>query len=348
MRISREGGLSFGDRGATPDAATQASWLQVATDPETPGGYLVEAAISLQGAGGPATYQGLDLQVNDGANGARVALYNWADPTDNGYQSTAHWGVALLAPAPVPPPPPPAELSPTLSTVVRGQDDSPTVGQARLADGQDAQTILVTLRDSDGAPLEGLADQIDVVADRAGLVWDQAEDRGDGVYSLRLLADTAGRWQVSVLVGQVALADTASVNFLAASLSDSSVEPGQRVTATGSGFLPGESVRAQLGTTDLGSVLADLVSGTATVAFSVPTGLAAGTHTLTLTGATSGTVTVSFTVARVPDEPTPPTPQAPPGGWADPASGSTVPLALLGLLLVAGGIRLLRRVGLTS
>jgi hypothetical protein len=66
------------------------------------GGYVVELAIDLLGAGGLGSFQGLDFQVNDGspregqATGARTAVHTWAEPTGTGYQSTARWGVAQL------------------------------------------------------------------------------------------------------------------------------------------------------------------------------------------------------------------------------------------------------------
>jgi endo-1,4-beta-xylanase len=92
IRISADNALSFG-RGATE--AEQRALVTSATV-RTATGYLVEAAIDLGPDGGPGTYQGLDFQVNDATAGARGAIHNWADPTNNGYQSTARWGVGRL------------------------------------------------------------------------------------------------------------------------------------------------------------------------------------------------------------------------------------------------------------
>jgi endo-1,4-beta-xylanase len=97
MRISADNKVSFG----TGDEAAQKARLTSATK-RTATGYTVEAAISLLAYGGLGTFQGVDFQVNDGTNGARTAIRNWADPTNAGYQSTAHWGVAqLVGPAPI-------------------------------------------------------------------------------------------------------------------------------------------------------------------------------------------------------------------------------------------------------
>jgi endo-1,4-beta-xylanase len=76
-------------------------------------GYVVEASISLLEAGGPATFHGLDYQVNDASAGARTGIRNWADPTGAGYQSTARWGVGQLVAAPEPEPVPELEVEQT-------------------------------------------------------------------------------------------------------------------------------------------------------------------------------------------------------------------------------------------
>ena len=98
MRINVNNFLSVGTYNDEPGLEVQATWLDSATS-LTDDGYIVEAAISLQGKGGLGTYQGLDFQVNDGTAGHRTAIQNWANPTDNGYQSPYHLGVGLLVPA---------------------------------------------------------------------------------------------------------------------------------------------------------------------------------------------------------------------------------------------------------
>ncbi|WP_282978623.1 endo-1,4-beta-xylanase [Microbacterium barkeri] len=95
LRVNADGVVSFG---AGDEAAQDARTDTAAARTET--GYVVEAAIRLDGAGGPGTFQGLDVQVNDAAAGARTGIRNWADPTGLGYQSTARWGVVQLVTAP--------------------------------------------------------------------------------------------------------------------------------------------------------------------------------------------------------------------------------------------------------
>ena len=94
MRISSANAVSFG----TGDKTVAASWLQSATS-QTATGYIVEAAVDLDGLGGAGSFQGLNLQINDGTAGHRTANNTWADdPTGNSYQSDALWGVAQLMP----------------------------------------------------------------------------------------------------------------------------------------------------------------------------------------------------------------------------------------------------------
>ncbi len=64
------------------------------------GGYIVEISISLLTESGLGTVHGLDFQVNDAASGARQSIRNWADPSAQGYLSTARWGVGQLVAAP--------------------------------------------------------------------------------------------------------------------------------------------------------------------------------------------------------------------------------------------------------
>ncbi|WP_250445062.1 endo-1,4-beta-xylanase [Actinotalea sp. C106] len=104
IRINVDNVVSFG----TGDETFQANRLESATS-TVEGGYVVEAAISLLEDGGPGTFHGLDVQVNDATDGARTAVRTWADPTGLGYQSTARWGVAQLVEAEEEPPPPAAD-----------------------------------------------------------------------------------------------------------------------------------------------------------------------------------------------------------------------------------------------
>ncbi|KAB1883355.1 choice-of-anchor G family protein [Microbacterium maritypicum] len=73
------------------------------------------------------------------------------------------------------------------------------------------------------------------------------------------------------------------------------LERGKQQTAVGTGFTPGETVTGVM-TSDplaLGSQVAN-AQGTVTFAWTVPTATDLGTHTVTLTGATSGSVSATF------------------------------------------------------
>ena len=117
MRVGADNAQSFG----SGDAVYQATLLKSATK-RTSLGYAIEAAISLDELGGALTYHGFDVQVNDATAGVRTSLHNWADPTNAGYQSTAHWGVIQLLPLQplLPQPAPPVRTPDTGGTVVGG------------------------------------------------------------------------------------------------------------------------------------------------------------------------------------------------------------------------------------
>jgi hypothetical protein len=78
-----------------------------------------------------------------------------------------------------------------------------------------------------------------------------------------------------------------------------SVPPGGQQTVTGEGFAPGELVQATLHSTpvDLGTFTAN-ANGTVVVSFTVPSTVALGSHSVTLTGLTSArTTSATFSVA---------------------------------------------------
>lgn len=77
IRVSADGAeLSFGS-GASEDV--QKSMVQTAGT-IVDGGYVVEMAIDL-GTAEAGTFEGVDFQINDAKNGARIGIRNWADPT---------------------------------------------------------------------------------------------------------------------------------------------------------------------------------------------------------------------------------------------------------------------------
>ena len=75
------------------------------------------------------------------------------------------------------------------------------------------------------------------------------------------------------------------------------LERGERQTAVGTGFLPGESVSGVMSSEPiaLGTQIAD-EDGTVTFTWTIPAGTDLGTHTVTLTGVTSGSVAATFQV----------------------------------------------------
>jgi hypothetical protein len=118
--------------------------------------------------------------------------------------------------------------------------------------------------------------------------------------------------------------DTITLPATQGSLSMSTVKAGQSATVTGHGFIAGETVSATFNSTPvaLGSTKAN-ASGIATLAFTVPSGLAAGTHTVSLLGQTSGLtasspITLTATATTTPT----PTPTATPSPTTTPTTSA--------------------------
>lgn len=89
-RVSFTNAVSLGGNG--PDAGELTSAAAV-----TDTGYRVEIAIALaEGHGEVGAEHGLELQVNDAADGARTAVHTWYDPTGMSWNTNANWGVAEL------------------------------------------------------------------------------------------------------------------------------------------------------------------------------------------------------------------------------------------------------------
>ncbi|GAB3317766.1 hypothetical protein GCM10027451_36070 [Geodermatophilus aquaeductus] len=117
------------------------------------------------------------------------------------------------------------------------------------------------------------------------------------------------------------------------SVAAATVAAGRQQTVSIGGFRPGELVRGTLHSTpvDLGTVRAD-AAGVATFTFTVPAGLEAGAHTVSMTGLTSGvTAEVPFTVTAAPASSS-----ARQGDLAS-TGADVVPLIGIGGVLVAAG-----------
>jgi len=233
--------------------------------------------------------------------------------------------------------------SPANSTVVVGSTLAPTTGgTARLADGTDAYTITITVRDATGQLMSGQAGIITLNVPgpvRATAVV----DNHDGTYTFTVASATAGNYQFMVDLGGVQVGPPVLVNFLSAASLQSTVMVGQSLTAAAFGFQPGEKVTqtAHSTTLDLGVPTAD-AGGAVTAQFTVPAGFAVGTHTVEFAGAVSGTVAATFQVIAAPSiQTTPNAPQVPTGGTV--SGGPVSPLALLSLVAILGTTGLIRR-----
>ncbi|WP_198586919.1 endo-1,4-beta-xylanase [Glycomyces xiaoerkulensis] len=89
-RVNYENVVSVGANG--PDAGEITS----ATS-QVDGGYLVEVSIELASEFAEVgVEQGLELQVNDAADGERTAVHTWYDPTGQSWNTNADWGIAEL------------------------------------------------------------------------------------------------------------------------------------------------------------------------------------------------------------------------------------------------------------
>jgi endo-1,4-beta-xylanase len=93
IRINYKNSTSFG----SGDEAAQKARLTSATK-VVAGGYVVEASITLLGAGAANASIGVDFQVNDGEGGVRIGVRKWAEAANQGYQGTTDWGVGKLLP----------------------------------------------------------------------------------------------------------------------------------------------------------------------------------------------------------------------------------------------------------
>jgi hypothetical protein len=108
---------------------------------------------------------------------------------------------------------------------------------------------------------------------------------------------------LATLTASGASAGTALLALPPATATESSVTQGGRLTLTAGGFSPGEQVAVTLHSTpvSLGSVTAT-GTGAASITFTVPTALPAGSHTVSFLGQTSGLTATSaaFTVLAAP------------------------------------------------
>jgi LPXTG-motif cell wall-anchored protein len=112
-------------------------------------------------------------------------------------------------------------------------------------------------------------------------------------------------------------------------LSDTTPDPGQTVTVSGTGAAAGDTVTARLNGSTIGSGTADS-GGSFSFPATIPAGTAAGTATVNVDcGPNGGVAGVTITVSAARGG----------GGVATTGSNSTLPLTKLGLsLVVVGGL----------
>jgi uncharacterized repeat protein (TIGR02543 family) len=252
---------------------------------------------------------------NTRADGSGTAYAASASLTVTGNVTLyAQWGSNETPPVDTPVPSAPDSLA----SVVVGTSDA-TRGEARLARGQDAYTVTVTVHDAEGDPVSGVADQLSVTVPQ-GVTAGTIVDNGDGTYSVPITSTVAGTQSVSVLLDGVAVGSPMGLRFIDSTVDKTTVVRGESLVVTGTGFVPGEQVELSVYFAHdgerprLGSLTADengAVTGT------VPTGdaMPAGGYGVVLIGATSGTVMANFTVTDPADPGTPTDPGTPiPGG----------------------------------
>ena len=209
-----------------------------------------------------------------------------------------------------------------------------TGGLARLANGTDAYTLITTLTGGDGAPMPGLAGHLTAVTP-ANVTVSLFTDNGDGTYNVEVRASVPGNYEVRVLLDGVQVGSPIPVNFIGADIAEPVRVLGDQQAADGLGFLPGEKVDVVVHSDpiNIGRRTAD-AQGRVPVTFQVPKDFDLGRHTVTFTGVTSGTATVTFSVAT----PTAGSSQVKgeTGGTVVTARNNGSLLVLAGMLVVAG------------
>ncbi|HVT78762.1 MAG TPA: hypothetical protein VHD87_17105 [Acidimicrobiales bacterium] len=172
-----------------------------------------------------------------------------------------------------------ANSSGLAASVLRGLGDAPTANKAatfvkslQLTSGDNNGAILLDQDTHDSAVGDGLDTQGKTLAARA---------TAQGVMALGLPAYP--------MIGT----DEPVEPSTTIALSSSNVQPGGTMTVSGGGFATGEKVRVTVASDPVivGEPLAD-TAGFASQSFVLPSSVGAGSHTITLTGETSG-VTVS-------------------------------------------------------
>ena len=205
---------------------------------------------------------------------------------------------------------------------------STTGGAARLANGTDPYTLVITLKTGENKPAPGYGDELSATVEPAGVSVSGLVDNGDGTYSMRVVSADPGNYTVTVTLNGTPVGEPIPVNFIGADVEIPSLNIANTETATGLGFLPGEEVTVTVHSDPftVGTYRADS-QGRVPVTFSMPKGVDLGAHTVDFVGVTSGTAVTGFTVVEV---------SAGTGGTAVPPSGGMI-IALVMALCVSAG-----------
>jgi uncharacterized repeat protein (TIGR02543 family) len=192
---------------------------------------------------------------------------------------------------------------PEAASITATADQDPgqqTHGRARWAIGYDPIVITITVRDTEGASMAGLADQLSVVVP-AEVTAGTVVDTGDGTYTVELVSSTAGVFQVQVGLGELKLDEPVVVNFLDV-WGQETVVAGDEIRLMARGFLPDELVFVWIEELDheVGHFTA-LETGQLPLTFTMPASAEpGGPYTLRIDGEVSGRVVWGITALAPP------------------------------------------------
>ena len=211
-----------------------------------------------------------------------------------------------------------------------------TGGNARIANGTDIYQVTVSLTDSVGLPLVGMANKLTIEAPD-GVSVISVIDNGNGSYTLQLGATIAGNFSIPVLVGGEPVGEPVTANFLASAISDSKISPGTLTTVTVYGFLPEERVCAHVDP-DLIDLGCGVIGPDGTISFSMtlPANTSLGSHTIIISGETSGQMSIPLEVFAAADDASDSNPRIDTGGLSLHSSSSATVIVIAGIVLLSG------------
>ncbi|HEX6307113.1 MAG TPA: invasin domain 3-containing protein [Longimicrobiales bacterium] len=180
---------------------------------------------------------------------------------------------------------------------------APTSGL--IANGADAATVTVVLRDANGNAITGLAGSFSVAVGSGATAGTVVETSTPGTYTFTVTSTVARTVTVVVTVGSTTLSNQPSIAFVAGP-----VAPGSSVVASPSSGVPADGSTASTVTVVLADAFGNPIAGLTDASFSIGlTGSAQrtavaqtatpGTYTFSVTDNVAETVTVTVTAAGV-------------------------------------------------